>query len=43
LDNEEVNSIINEIKDVVSKWKVVATNIGISKREQELMGKAFNI
>ena len=43
LDNEQMNSIINEIKDVVSTWKVEATNIGISKREQELMEKAFNI
>ena len=43
LDNEQMNSISNEIKGVVSKWKDVATNIGISKREQELMGKAFNI
>ena len=42
LDNEQMDSIIEEVKGVVSGWEVVANKIGISRSEQQLMGKAFN-
>jgi serine/threonine-protein kinase HipA len=37
-----MDSIIVEVKNVVSGWEVVANKIGISRSEQQLMGKAFN-
>lgn len=43
LGNDQMNLIINEVKTVVSTWKEIATKIGISKLEQELMQKAFNL
>ena len=42
LDDKQMNSIIEEVKSVVSGWEVVANKIGISRNEQQLMGKAFN-
>lgn len=42
LDDKQMNSIIEEVKSVVSGWEVVANKIGISRSEQQLMGKAFN-
>lgn len=42
LNNEQMDSIIEEVKGVVSGWEVVANKIGISRSEQQLMGKAFN-
>lgn len=41
LDENQMNAIINEVLESVSKWKEIATKIGISRSEQELMGKAF--
>jgi serine/threonine-protein kinase HipA len=38
-----MNKIISEVKTEVSKWREIATKIGISKLEQELMQKAFNL
>jgi len=43
LDNNQMNKIISEVKTEVSKWREIATKIGISKLEQELMQKAFNL
>lgn len=43
LSNDEMDAIINEIKKVVSGWKKVATEIGISRSEQELMSAAFKV
>lgn len=43
LSNDEMDAIINEIKKVVSGWKKVATEIGISRAEQELMSAAFKV
>jgi len=42
LDNEQMDSIIEEVKSAVSRWKLVANKIGISRSEQQLMDKAFN-
>jgi len=41
LDENQMNAIINEVLESISKWKEIATKIGISRSEQELMGKAF--
>ena len=38
-----MDSIITEVKSVVSTWENEANKIGISKKEQSLMSKAFNI
>ncbi len=43
LDNNQMNKIISEVKTEVSKWKEIANKIGISKQEQELIEKAFNL
>jgi serine/threonine-protein kinase HipA len=42
LNNEQMDSIIEEVKGVVSGWEVVANKIGISRSEQQLMKAAFN-
>lgn len=41
LTEAEMDSIIVEVKTVVSNWKAVAQKIGISRAEQELMSAAF--
>jgi len=41
LENDEAVSIINEVKEAVSNWRVIANNIGISRAEQELKASAF--
>jgi serine/threonine-protein kinase HipA len=41
LEEEQMDSIITEVKAVVSTWKNVADKIGITKREQSIMAKAF--
>lgn len=41
LTTPEMDSIIVEVKTVVSNWKAVAQKIGISRAEQELMSAAF--
>jgi len=41
LDKTNMNQILNEVKEAVSQWKVVATEIGISRAEQEIMSSAF--
>ncbi|MBE9490258.1 MAG: HipA domain-containing protein [Bacteroidetes bacterium] len=43
LDNDQMNKIIEEVIAVVKTWREIATKIGISKKEQELMVGAFNI
>lgn len=43
LDMNKMDEIINEIKSVVSSWKEVAREIGISNTEQNMMAKAFNV
>lgn len=41
LNNDQMNSIINEVLKSVSHWKTIAKEIGIPRSEQELMEKAF--
>ena len=43
LNNNEMDVIIDEIKFAVSSWKEIASKIGISKKEMELMSNAFNL
>lgn len=41
LNNDQMNKIIQDVTNVVSQWKEVATKLGIPRSEQELMQKAF--
>ncbi len=41
LDVKKANTIIEQIKSSVSKWRSVATDIGISRQEQDRMKNAF--
>jgi len=41
LDDKQMDKIIQEVLDVVTTWKEVAKEIGISNKEQTLMAKAF--
>lgn len=41
LNNTEMNTIIAEVLQSVSQWKAIATKIGISRGEQEIMSGAF--
>jgi serine/threonine-protein kinase HipA len=41
LNNNQMNSIINEVLESISQWKKIAKEIGIPRSEQELMEKAF--
>lgn len=41
LHSEQMEAIIQEVSNSVSHWKIIATKIGISKKEQLLMEKAF--
>ena len=41
LKENKAKEIINEIKNVVCKWKEVATKYGISNAEKELKSRAF--
>jgi hypothetical protein len=36
-----METIITEVKKVISSWKVIAQDIGISTSEQEIMASAF--
>lgn len=41
LNGQEMNTILLEVKNGVSNWKGIASEIGISRGEQELMRGAF--
>lgn len=41
LNNEQIETIIEEVLKSVSQWKKVANKLGISRAEQELMAAAF--
>lgn len=41
LDMEQMNSIIEKVSRSVSNWQKIAVEIGISRKEQELMAGAF--
>lgn len=43
LNENEMNRIVDEVRSVVSGWKKLASEIGISRSEQNLMGSAFKI
>lgn len=42
LTENQMDNIITEVKTVVSTWKHEADKIGISKKEQNIMARAFN-
>ncbi len=42
LKNKEMNIIIGEVQEAVSKWEELATNIGIPSAQRRLMESAFN-
>lgn len=41
LSNNEMNAIIEDIKNVVKNWKTIAQDIGITKLDIEMMSSAF--
>ena len=41
VSEKDAEAIIGEVNDVVSNWRRVATELGISREEQERMGRAF--
>lgn len=41
LNNEQMNTIIQEVTQIIGNWKSIANEIGIPRSEQELMEKAF--
>ncbi|MCD6543289.1 MAG: HipA domain-containing protein [Flavobacteriaceae bacterium] len=43
LNNGQMNKIIEEVTSVVQTWKEIATEIGIPKKELNIMAKSFNI
>lgn len=42
LNKQQMETIIQEVLQVISNWKTIAKEIGISRSEQELMIKAFH-
>jgi serine/threonine-protein kinase HipA len=43
LNNLQMENIIQEVLQVTTNWKTIATEIGISRAELEMMEKAFNL
>jgi serine/threonine-protein kinase HipA len=43
LSEKEMDLILEELKSVVTKWRVLANEIGISRAEQNLMESAFKV
>ena len=43
LNKNQMEEIIEQVTSVVSDWRTIAKEIGITRSEQELMEKAFNI
>lgn len=43
LNSKQMNQILQEVNTAVSKWKEVATTIGIPRNEQLIMQNAFNL
>lgn len=41
VSEKDAEAIIGEVNDVVSNWRRVVTELGISREEQERMGRAF--
>ena len=42
LDKKNMDQILSEVKTSVSKWRIVASSIGIPRPEQDRMSSAFN-
>lgn len=43
LNEKQMNTILDEVFAAVASWKEMATKIGVTNREIELMKKAFNV
>lgn len=43
VEKDRANEIIARVKDSVSDWRNVAKNIGLSRTEQDIMSKAFEL
>jgi serine/threonine-protein kinase HipA len=43
IDKPTANSILEEVTNAVAAWQAVATDVGISRREQEFMAPAFRV
>ena len=43
VDRGQAESIVAQVKEAVSSWRSVATEIGISRSQQEAMASAFRI
>ncbi|MFV8352605.1 type II toxin-antitoxin system HipA family toxin [Flavobacterium sp. XS2P14] len=43
LNTLQMETIIQEVLQITTNWKTIATEIGISRAEMELMEKAFNL
>ncbi|WP_338357345.1 HipA domain-containing protein [Yeosuana marina] len=43
LDDSQMEQIKNEVLTVVGQWQSLADSIGISKKEQNMMSKAFHV
>ena len=43
LDENQMNSILDEVFAAVTSWKQLAIKIGISNKEIQLMQKAFKV
>jgi serine/threonine-protein kinase HipA len=43
LSEKEMDLVLEELKSVVTKWRVLANEIGISRAEQNLMESAFKV
>lgn len=41
LDSRQMNVISDEVKNAVGQWNILASELGISRSEQELMSGAF--
>lgn len=41
LDDKQIDNILDDVKSVVSQWKTMAQEIGISRQEQQFMEGAF--
>lgn len=42
LSNDEMDTILDQVFSVVTEWKAIAEEIGISRKEQQIMERAFN-
>jgi len=41
LKKNRITAVIREVRDAVTNWRHEADNLGIARREQEMMGRAF--